>query len=464
MWKTSFFRAGRLFGGLLPVLLLVIMNACSGSGGTGNKDDGGLPDGEPAADLDTGDAGDDYTHGDGDEGGEGDDSPGQDQAGDVDGGPLCGSGIGWEIASGQHWADWSVATGVVFQGQNWCEVPALEPYLDCPYYGGASDPTVIADSGGYRMIYTCHGGFGQNTCPALAGQETLRTALCLASSPDGRNWTRIGPLSSPEGLDGLVLAGRTDQWDQALETAFLLKTTSGYRLFYSGYDDCGGIFGTEHSPAALAVADSTDGVHFTRLGAGEPALVASSGWYDDYDVFSPAVVDTGEVLFMVYAGHCWFARCHRDRQGVYLLGAVSRDGGESWQKLQQPLLGPRDDVYWLRVIAAEPDLLRGPDGYYYLFISGEVEQERKVTGIARAQDICGPWQLNPEPILLAGSQPQDACGAFAPAVVIDGDRVRMWYLGVDDCGGTCPSCDYENCSCSPAYSILYAEAPWPLYR
>lgn len=66
------------------------------------------------------------------------------------------------------------------------------------------------------------------------------------------------------------------------------------------------------------------------------------------------------------------------------------------------------------------------------------------------------------PILRGEAGAFNACGAFAPSVALDGDRVRMWYLGLDDCAGACPVCDDTECGCEGRFSIGHAEAPWPL--
>jgi hypothetical protein len=57
----------------------------------------------------------------------------------------------------------------------------------------------------------------------------------------------------------------------------------------------------------------------------------------------------------------------------------------------------------------------------------------------------------------------EACGTFAPSVVVEAGRGRMWYLALDDCGGSCPSCLFDECGCFPTFSIAHAESEWPPY-
>jgi hypothetical protein len=119
----------------------------------------------------------------------------------------------------------------------------------------------------------------------------------------------------------------------------------------------------------------------------------------------------------------------------------------------------------MRYGVAEPAILEGLDGDWYLFFTGGLgDTEPRVTGIARSPSPFGPWDVAPDPILAPGGPGFEACGTFAPSVLMDGDRVRMWYLAIDDCAGACPSCDFATCGCSTTFSIGYAEAVWPLYR
>jgi hypothetical protein len=78
----------------------------------------------------------------------------------------------------------------------------------------------------------------------------------------------------------------------------------------------------------------------------------------------------------------------------------------------------------------------------------------------------GPWQISSVPAVapVAGVRGWDACGTFAPTVLVEGNRTRMWYLGLDDCEGKCASCDADKCGCAQNFAIGYAEASWPLLK
>lgn len=272
----------------------------------------------------------------------------------------------------------------------------------------ASDPCVLADGDTYRIYYTC-----------LAGAEV--GGLCGVSSPDGFAWTPVASIDP--NIEGLVVRARPGVgWDENMETCAVRRGGERIELHYAGYPqvDMNG----DRGPSALGRLVSADGVHFER-DPDAPVLTATPGGRDGDDIFSPMIVNHDGTLELVHVGYC--------------------------------VDGYHDGV-------AEPDLLRGPDGRYYLFMTGGLgDDEPRITGLAVGPTALGPWTLDPDPIVEGEPRSFDACGAFAPSVVFAGDRVRMWYLGVDDCGGACPSCDLTQCGCDPHYSIGYAEAAWPLY-
>lgn len=70
-------------------------------------------------------------------------------------------------------------------------------------------------------------------------------------------------------------------------------------------------------------------------------------------------------------------------------------------------------------------------------------------GIARGETPFGPWQIDPEPIVRPSTDSFDRAGVLAPDVHLDGNRVRMWFLGAT------PEEDI---------AIGYAGITWPLWR
>lgn len=284
------------------------------------------------------------------------------------------------------------------------------------------------------MAYTC---FVLDPNAAF-DPETTRAGVCEAVSTDGLSWRA---LPAVDGIEGLVMRGREGSWAEHLEASFMVKRGGEYLLHYSGYRNKG--FPAQGFPAALAVSRSTDGVHFEPV-PDRPILPLTPDWLDNDAVNSPTIVERGGELVMVYAGHC-YTRCDSG-SGVTLLAATSPDG-LVWTKRAEPVLTARSDLGWTRDGVAEPALLLGPDGAWQLFFVGLLDA-RRLIGVARGPTPFGPWDVDPNPIVVPSTAGFDRAGTFAPDVRLEGVTERMWFLGQT------PEEDL---------AIGYAEAPWPFW-
>jgi hypothetical protein len=326
-----------------------------------------------------------------------------------------------KVTYAASWSTWTKRSSSVFAGQ----------------YGVASDPSVTRDATGYSMFYTCMDWTILDPNPETFAYS-LQLSLCQARSLDGIAWQSV---PTTDYIEGLALRGRKGQWDEHLETSFLLKNGTESLLYYAGYREPSSL---PMEPSFLNAASSVDGVTFSRVSS-TPILASTPGWYDNDAIFSPTIIKDGTSFVMVYAGHC-YTNC-KYGFGVFLLAATSSDG-RTWTKVQKPILQPSLSRSWMTEGVAEPSLVKGPDGAFYLFFTG-VAGELRTIGVARSTSIFGTWEVNPTPLISPTPGQFTECGVFAPSVRIEGRKVRMWYHG-----NTCPEI--------PA--IGYAESPWPLYR
>lgn len=298
-----------------------------------------------------------------------------------------------------------------------------------PVHSGASslvgDPSVMHDGAAYRMFYSCYD-------PRRKGP-----AVCQATSSDGIDWRDVA-VSGP--LPGRMIETRPGQWDDTHETPFAMKFRGEYLLYFSGYRNRGGFF--KSFPAFLGLAVSRDGVKFDRVGD-EPILKGTPGGYDSDAVFSPSIVEHEGQLVMLYTGYC-FDTCKREK-GVYLMAATSSNGRD-WVKRDKPVMS-KADLPKTKDGAAEAEIVKGPDGNFYLFMSLLYGEEGHEIGVARSASPYGPWDIAPEPIVRKSANGFDDIGPIAPSVLIEGDKVRMWFHGF---------------SKRKTIQIGYAEAAWPL--
>jgi predicted GH43/DUF377 family glycosyl hydrolase len=293
----------------------------------------------------------------------------------------------------------------------------------------ASDPSVVKDGSRYRMYYT-------DLKP-----ETKRTVIAVATSNDGLTWT---PMANGTSFPGLAVDGRTGMQDENVESAAVVRGDDGsWKLWYSGYRDKGTPM--KGFPAALFLAESGDGQNFTRVKSTAVAA-PTRGWYDNDAMYSPTIVKTLTGYFAIYVGHAYTNLTSTGGVGgVFLLQATSTDG-LTWTKRPTPIVSPGDKTGWMKDGVAEPYLIRAPDGTFLLFFTG-LEGEKRTIGGGRADKIDGPWTFNPSPIVTIGKEGSpDEHQVLAPAVLIEGSRIRLWYLAADKKG---------------RLSVGLAEGKWP---
>ena len=311
--------------------------------------------------------------------------------------------------SQQGWATWNKRSTSIHSGP----------------FSLVGDPSVIRDGAVYRMAYTCYD-------PKRKGP-----AVCGATSTDGISWADI---NVPGPLPGRLIATRPGKWDDTHETPFLLKRDGEYLLYFSGYRNRGGHF--KSFPLQIGLARSSDGERFERVGD-EPILKVSADGFDSDAVFSPTIVEHAGELVMLYTAYC-FDTCKREK-GVYLMAATSRNGRD-WVKREKPILSKADVK--TKDGVAEAEVIKGPDGDYYLFMTllygGDKGHD---IGIARSDSPFGPWQFAPESVVRRKAGEFDDIGPIAPSVLVEGDKVRMWFHGFSQ---------------RKTIEIGYAESSWPL--
>lgn len=307
------------------------------------------------------------------------------------------------------WNSWTVNDTPVFSGQ----------------FSLTGDPCIIKDNRIYRMFYT---GFDAYRTPQ--GPE-----ICQATSSDGITWNNV-PVN--DNIEGRMLYTASNTWSNAHETSFAIKFNNAYYLYFIGYNDKGGFFNS--SPTGLGLVTSADGENFIATQS-TPIMVSTINGLDRSAFSSPSITTYQGSLVMIYTGYCYID-CGKPVT-ANLLAARSADG-INWTKKNEPVINT-NVIPWASEGAAEPEIVLGPDQQYYLFMTS-VDQPH-VIGVAKSNTPFGPWDVNPQPIVKANKTFSQK-GALAPAVIIEGNRVRLWYSGFT----------------STQIQIGYAETAWPLKK
>lgn len=312
----------------------------------------------------------------------------------------------------------------------WSKFMRSSGYVMTGQYGVAGDPSIIKINDQYHMFYGC---FDPNRKPQ-------GTDVCRATSKDGIKWEL--PNTGNLAVLGQVTKPDVNSWHTANETPFILSFQGKYWLYFNGYKDKGGIFNS--LPASLGLAISTDGIKFELQNT--PVLQPDQAGYDQSAIVSPSIVNSNGKLYMVYTAFCLKSSCV-PKTGTALMMATSSDGVH-WQKLPKPIIDTSvalPDFVRSAYELAEPELILGPDNFYYLFFTATQGDKPHMIGVARSANPSGPWTFNPEPVMIV--QPSET-EVVAPNVRIEGNKVRMWFSAF---------------TTKPSIHIAYAEAAWPLF-
>lgn len=222
----------------------------------------------------------------------------------------------------------------------------------------------------------------------------------LAVSADGITWSKEGKILSPD----------SGSWEGGAIAAngSAIADDSGILYYYQA-----------GNPVEIGLARSRNGHQWQRNGP--PVLPV--GPYDSWDergVADPYVIRAGENFYMFYLGQ---DRARRQRLGV----AMSRDGVR-WTKLRgNPILELGEYGSFDSNGLGEPAVWT-VRGYYWMLYTGRDHDEIRRMGLARSRDGVRWEKL---PTVIAGSEAWDSKVICDPAVIVNGDRVTVWFGGGD---------------------------------
>jgi beta-xylosidase len=289
----------------------------------------------------------------------------------------------------------------------------------------AADPSVIRDGDTLRMYYS-----------SLLTDPAEKLVIAGAKSVDGINWI---PANNIEEEESVALDINAGEWDNHLEAVSVLRQGGETWMYYCGYEEEADVAGTIVAEGQIGVAISANNKTFTRSFTDPILSLGATNTKDANALFSPTVIKEGNTYYMLYVGYC-IENCTPAFIGI--LGATSTDG-ETWTKLSEPIISGTDfNLDWAEVIK-EPAIVKGPDNIFYLFISGDTS-----IGVARSNSILGPYEVYPDPILTK-TYDWEAYSVIAPSVIIEDNKVRMWYMGVVASGS------------GADFAIGYAECDFP---
>lgn len=245
------------------------------------------------------------------------------------------------------------------------------------------NPSVARTATGYVNLYSGYDG------------KTWRTGV--ATSLDGLAWTKQTQILAPDPAT----------WEHgAIAANGSVIDRHGLAYYYQAGD-----------PPRVGLARRRS----TWEKQGRPVLdLGPYGSWDERGVADPYVIEAGGKLYLFYLG---MDRARRQRLGV----AESQDGIQ-WTKLRSnPVLELGAFGAFDESGLGEPAVWAS-NGFYWMLYTGRDRNENRKLGLARSRDGVH-WEKLPQ--VFAGSEPWDSKVICDPAVLVDGDQVRVWFGGGD---------------------------------
>jgi uncharacterized repeat protein (TIGR01451 family) len=256
-------------------------------------------------------------------------------------------------------------------------------------------PAVLKDGSSFKMWYTGDDG----AAPSRIG---------LATSTEGMTWMKAAtnPVLSP-----------SMGWEtKGIRAGSVISDDGLFKMWYTGFDSSG--------DSRIGYATSPDGVNWTKYGSNPVLYTGNWGSWEDKGVAKPTVFKEGSTYHLWYTGN----------DGMTLrIGHATSSDGINWTKdPANPVLdiGSPGAWDWLNVYG--PSVVK-VGAEYKLWYSGKTLPQAWQTGYALSSNGSG-WTRGTMLISEGSSGAFDASSADYPSVLVDGDKFKIWYSGLDKGG------------------------------
>jgi predicted GH43/DUF377 family glycosyl hydrolase len=268
--------------------------------------------------------------------------------------------------------EWDVhPSPVLTRGTDWDRIDAL-------------NPSVVVDTSGLLLNY-------------YSGFDGKSWHTGLAVSRDGLSWEKKAKVLSPD--------PSTWEGDYIAANGSSLRLQDGLRHWYQGgrIAQIGlAVDGKKYGPAVLP-----HGPH---------------GSWDERGVADPYVIRIGDVYYMYFLG--------QDRARRQRLGVARSNDGVTWTKYRgNPVVGLGSPGMFDEIGLGEPAVWQ-QHGWYWMLYTGRDKMEYRRLGLAKSQDGVTWNRVTDQPVL-SGAFPWNSKVVCDPSVVLDGDKIRVWFGGGD---------------------------------
>jgi len=264
--------------------------------------------------------------------------------------------------------------------------PVLEPEPGSWDAVDVLNPAVVNRGGAYFNFYSGFDG------------KTWHTGL--ATSADGRHWTRRGKVLSPSGWEGASIAAN----------GAALLVGGEFLYWYQAGD-----------PPRVALARSPDGSKWTRHDA--PVVgCGPRGSFDERGAADPYVIRGGAHFFMYYLG--------QDRARRQRIGLARSTDGVHWEKLKtSPVLGLGEAGAFDENGVGEPAVWTSHGSWWMLYTGRDRAEHRRI-GVARSRDGVRWDRIGPAAVF-SGTEAWNSKVVCDPEVEATEAGMRVWFGGGD---------------------------------
>jgi len=255
-----------------------------------------------------------------------------------------------------------------------------------------------------------------------------KTAVGLARTKDHATFVKHA--------EPVLTSGPAGSWDAGGVSVFpgcITQRHDGtYWLYYSGISAGASDFYREKH-GAIGVAVSSDLVHWEKREENPILRPGNSGAWDDAGVFEPSVIFTGDEYGGPGAFKMWYGGTAQS--GEFAIGYAESINGVSWTKSSlNPVLKRSTDPNAFDAFAVEVHhVVRAANRYVMVYEAVERKfPARFAIGLATSRDGLRWERHASSPLLEAGPVGAwDAMGAYHPAILIEPDKVLLYYVGLD---------------------------------
>jgi len=224
------------------------------------------------------------------------------------------------------------------------------------------NPVLVTGSGGEWDSSSAHAGFVFKNESAYmmwyhgsrkSSDGTAVDGIGLATSTDGISWTKFpaNPVITQTAIDGGYL-----------DYPWVLMVGDRFDMYYACQASQSDAY------AKICLADSTDGIHWSKRST--PVFMGSGreGDWDASNVYSPNVLYDGHVYGM------WYSACNCAKSGItiYQIGFATSPDGIKWTRASKsPILGPSSNGAWDSSDSVDNQGIVQVDGGFRLYYSAD---------------------------------------------------------------------------------------------